>query len=87
MVVIMAIPLWAVLAVVVSFIYAIVAIIDKIAISREMRDPIFATFVFSLATFVSFGSIYFFKDVLLSPELVLILLGTGLVSSLGVYFL
>jgi len=86
MVVIMAIPLWAILAVVVSFIYAIVAIVDKIAISREIRDPIFATFIFSFATFVSFGSVYFFKDVFLSPELVLILLGTGLVSSLGVYF-
>jgi drug/metabolite transporter (DMT)-like permease len=78
--------LWAILAIVSAFIFAIVNLIDKIVVSKELKDPIFATFIFAVIGFIIIAFTGFFIDINIPTYLILLSLGAGIVSSLGVLF-
>ena len=77
--------LWPILVLISAFIYSLVNIIDKVAISKEFKDPILATFIYGVIALISFGSIGFFVDVGVSYLVLILSLLTGVLSCGGVY--
>jgi len=77
--------LWAVFAIFAALVYAVVNIIDKIAISKEMKDPILASVIFGLIAALVFGLIAFFVNVMISYLVLGIAFAAGVLSWFGVY--
>jgi transporter family protein len=76
--------MWAVFAILAALTYSIVNIIDKIAISKEMKDPLLAAVIFGGIMLLVFGSIGFFVDVMVPNLIIVIALGAGVLSWFGV---
>jgi len=77
---------WVILAILSALVFAIVNLIDKIAISKELKDPIFATFIFTAIGFVFLGAVGFFVNINIPIYFILGGIAAGAVSSLGVLF-
>jgi len=77
--------LWAIFALLAAFVHSIVNIVDKIAVSKEMRDPIFATAIFGGIMFVAFGLIGFFVDIMIPYTFILASFIAGIFSWFAVY--
>lgn len=77
--------LWVILVLISAFLYSLVNILDKIAISREFRDPVFATFLYGLISFLAFGSIGFFIDVGAQGWIIFVSIILGIVAVASVY--
>ncbi len=77
--------LWVILVLISAFVYSLVSVIDRIAISKEFRDPLFATFIYGLVAFLAFGGIGFFIDVEVGRWVALASGVLGMLTTLGVY--
>lgn len=77
--------MWVLFTIISAFIYSIVSLVDKIAVSKEMRDPIFATTIFGIIMFLVFGTIGFFVDVRMPYPILVIILLAGILSWFGAY--
>jgi uncharacterized membrane protein len=77
--------LWAIFALLAAFVHSIVNIVDKIAVSKEMKDPIFATAIFGGIMFVAFGLIGFFVDIMIPYTFILASFIAGIFSWFAVY--
>ena len=78
---------WIILAILAALIWSAVNIIDKFIISHELRDPILATVVFGIVSFILFGIVsLIFGNIFLSLTTIIIAIAVGVFYTIGGLF-
>jgi len=82
------VELWVVLTLTASFLWTIVALIDKFVLSHELKDPVLASAIAGMSVFVLFFIVSVFLDniVILPISFILIALLAGIFYTLAIYF-
>ena len=82
------ISLWIVLSIASALLWTIVALIDKFVLSHEMRDPILATVIAGITTFLIFVpmSLFFGESMFIPFYLIVIILFASISYNLAIYF-
>jgi len=82
------ISLWIILAILAALLWTIVALIDKIVLTHEMRDPILATTIAGISTFLIFVTISLIlgESIFIPFYLIVLLLVASVSYNLAIYF-
>jgi transporter family protein len=78
--------LWVLLSVLAAFLWSLVAVIDKHAITDELRDPALATSISGVVMFAVFALISVFFGVETAPDVILFATLAGIFFNIAIFF-
>jgi transporter family protein len=81
---------WVIVSLVVAVLFALANVLDKLVISKEMRDPVLATVIVGFVSIIIYGGVSLFvsgiEGIWIGFVFASIMFVAGLLSGFGVYF-